>query len=92
MVSLLRFLMYYMYLHKQHEPRYMYNYDLRKRLSNYHLGEIKIKSIQITNNHQYMYITMICVKTFIELSSWKNKHKSNVYTCTIMTIIHYVYS
>ena len=33
---------------------YMYNYDLRKRLSNYHLGGTRIKSIQITNNHQYL--------------------------------------
>ena len=34
----------------------MCDYDLRKRLhvSNYHLGGIRIKSIQITNSRQYL--------------------------------------
>ena len=34
---------------------YMYNYDLRKRLSSYHLGRISINPIQITDNHQASY-------------------------------------
>ena len=32
----------------------MYDYDLRKRLSNYHIGGIRIKSVQITNSRQYL--------------------------------------
>ena len=34
---------------------YMYIYDLRKRLSSYHLGRISINPIQITDNHQASY-------------------------------------
>ena len=36
--------------------RYTYDYDIRKRLSNYHLGRVRIKSIQIIDSHQHLAI------------------------------------